>query len=369
MTALLQYSNPLTVHETGYHRPFTKIVSIYARHAYFRGMKYLPLLLFVLCLACNNTATPGKQSAKDSVLYTPLILPLTDSILQFPDNAALYFRRALLLFNTDPALAQADFEKAATLQPTVTDHWAGAGEAALVTEHYKEAGAYFEKALQTAPANSYLQYRLAMAWIEIKQYKRADSLAARMEKTADGYAQAFYLKARIAEDHQDTAQAIAHLKAAVAKAGDQSEFEAVMELADLLRARHNAEAVKYYDMAFRQDPTNADPLYDMAQYYQEQGKQKEATFTYKRCIEADPGYAAAYIALGKQELQQQQWKPALNYFTLAAKAQPTDAEAYYYRGVCYEQLGNKTAARNDYSKALTFRKSYPEAKTALERVK
>jgi len=333
-------------------------------------MKYLPILLFALCLACNNTATPGKKTAaKDSVLYSPLLLPLTDSIHRFPDNAALYFRRALLLFNTNPALAQTDFEKAARLQPTVTDHWAGAGEAALVTEHYPAAATYFEKALQTAPGNPYLQYRLAMAWIETKQYPRADSLATVMEKKPDAYAQAFYLKARMAEDRQDTARAISHLETAIGKAGQQSEFEAVMELADLLRARHNAAAVKYYEMAYTLDPTNADPLYSMAQYYQEQQKIKEATATYKRCIAADPGYAAAYIALGRLGMQQQQWPAALNYFTLAARSQPTDAEAYYYRGLCYEQLGNKNAARDDYSKALTFRKSYPEARTALEKLK
>ncbi|HEU4556061.1 MAG TPA: tetratricopeptide repeat protein [Chitinophaga sp.] len=369
MTALLPCFRRYGRAENRYSRLAAAAIAIYAQHAYFRSMKYLPILLFAGCLACNNTATPVKKAAKDSVLYSPLILPLTDSIQRFPGNANLYFRRALLLFNTDPALAQADFEKAAQLQPTVTDHWAGAGEAALITGHYKAAGDYFEKALQTAPENTYLQYRLAMAWIETKQYPRADSLAAVMQKKPDAFAQAFYLKARMAEDHGDTAQAIGHLETAVAKAGKQSEYEAVMELADLLRAHHNQAAVKYYEMAFAQDPTNADPLYDMAQYYQEQQKIKEATATYKRCIEADPGYAAAYIALGRLHAQQQQWKPALNYFTLAARAKPTDAEAYYYRGLCYEQLGNKKAARDDYSKALTFRKSYPEAKAALERVK
>ncbi len=332
-------------------------------------MKYLSLLLFTLCLACQQqSANQQTKAATDTVLQSAMIKPLTDSIRQFPNQAGLYFRRALLLFNTDPRLAQADFEKAANLAPTVTDHWAGAGEAALVTEHYDKAATFFEKALQTAPANTYLQYRLAMSWIERKAYDRADSLAGVMAQQPQGFAQAFYLKARIAEDHKDTLQAINHLKAAVDKAGPQSEYEALMELADLLAAKHDAAAARYYEMAYAQDPANAEPLYVMGQYFETAGKKKEATVAYKRCIEADPGYADAYLALGKMSVNSKQWKAALGDFTLAAKAKPTEATAYYYRGLCYEQLGNRDAAQSEYAKALTFRKDYPEAKAALERI-
>jgi tetratricopeptide (TPR) repeat protein len=332
-------------------------------------MKYLPLLLLLLCLACQDrSANQQTGQAGDSVLRSPLVLPLTDSIRQFPDNATLYFRRGMLLFNTDPGLAQADFEKAAELEPKATDHWAGAGEAALVTEKYEKAAAYFEKALQTVPGNAYLQYRLATAWIERGHLERADSLAAVMGKKPDAVAQSFYLRARIAEDRKDTLQAIEHLKSAVTAAGKESEYNAVLELADLLHSRHAADAPKYYELAMELDPTNADPLFELARYYEELGRAREATATYKRCVETDPGYAPAYIALGKQETAKQQWKAALSYFNLAARARPNEAEAYYYRGLCYERLGNSGAAADDYRKALSFRRNYPEAQKALEKV-
>lgn len=332
-------------------------------------MKYLPLLFLLLCLACQQSGT-RQQADKpgDSVLHSPLLLPLTDSIRQFPDNANLYFRRGLLLFNTDPALALNDFEKAAQLDPKATDHWAGAGEAALVTEQYEKAGDLFEKALQTVPGNTYLQYRLATAWIEKGHYERADSLAGLMGQKPESVPQSFYLKARIAEDKKDTTQAIAHLKAAIAAAGKESEYNAVLELADLLQMRRAPDAPKYYELALELDPTNADPLFELAKYYEALGKVKEATATYKRCVETDPGYAPAYIALGKQETARQQWKAGLSYFNLAARARPNEAEAYYYRGGCYERLGNKTAAADDYRKAISFKRDYPEAKAALEKL-
>jgi len=332
-------------------------------------MKYLPLLLLILCLSCGDGSS-SRQAANvaDSVLHTPLVQPLTDSILRFPDNAGLYFRRGLLLFNTHPLLAQADFEKAAALQPAVTDHWAGAGEAALVNERYDTAAIFFEKALRTMPGNAYLQYRLAMAWVESRQYQRADSLATVMEEQPEAHAQAFYLKARMAEDRKDTLSAIAHLKTAVEAAGAQSEYEAVMELAHLLRATRAADAPRYYELAYSQDPANAEPLFEMGQYYEELGRTKEATATYKRCIVTDPDYAAAYTALGKLGVRHRQWKSALDYFNMAAKASPANAEAYYYRGLCYEQLGNRNAALSDFAKALSFRKEYPEARAAWDKL-
>jgi tetratricopeptide (TPR) repeat protein len=332
-------------------------------------MKYLPLLFLLLCLACGGSGS-RQQADKpgDSVLHSPLLLPLTDSIRQFPGNANLYFRRGMLLFNTDPGLALNDFEKAAELDPKATDHWAGAGEAALVTEQYEKAGTFFEKALHTVPGNTYLQYRLATAWIEKGHYERADSLANVMGQKHESVAQSFYLKARIAEDRKDTTQAIADLKSAVAAAGKESEYNAVLELADLLHSRHAPDAPKYYELALELDPTNADPLFELARYYEELGKAKEATATYKRCVETDPNYAPAYIALGKQETARQQWKAGLSYFNLAARARPNEAEAYYYRGLCYEHLGNTAAAADDYRKAISFKRDYPEAKAALEKV-
>src|SRR6188768_525630 len=138
-------------------------------------MKYLALLIIPGLFSCQSNSTDKQTAAKadaDSALYAPMVLPLTDSLEQFPDNADLHFRRALLLFNTDPALAQKDFEKAAQLKPTVTDFWAGAGEAALLVEDYKKAVGFFEQALKTSPSYPYLEYRLATAFIENKQYRQ-----------------------------------------------------------------------------------------------------------------------------------------------------------------------------------------------------
>lgn len=335
-------------------------------------MKYLSILLLsVGALACNNAGTrqPAAISAADSALQSDIVKPVTDSIRQFPDNPGLYYRRALLLFNTNPALAQADFEKAAKLVPSGTDYLAGAGEAALIVNDYKKAADYFRQALTTAPGYTYLEYRLATALIENKAYGSADSIANVLAQTAEGRDKAFYLKARMAEDNLDTVTAIRHLTSAVHAAGAQPEFEAVMELADLLRSRKAPAAMGYYTQAWRLDTTNAYPLYEAAQFQEELEELPAALNTYRKCIIADPGFEPAYLALGKIYSNKKSWKEAYTYYNLAAKSAPTDAWAYYYRAQTQEQLGNKTLAIEDYTKASSFKKDFTEAKEALRRLK
>jgi tetratricopeptide (TPR) repeat protein len=335
-------------------------------------MKYLSILLLLVgAQACNNAGTrqPAVAGNADSVLQSDIIRPVTDSIRQFPDNPELYYRRALLLFNTNPAFAQADFEKAATLTPANTDYWAGAGEAALVADDYKKAAGYFRQALTTAPGYTYLEYRLATALIENKSYATADSIANVLAQKTEGRDKAFYLKARMAEDKQDTVTAIRHLTSAIHAAGAQPEFEAVMELGDLLRSRKAIAALTYYTQAWRLDTTNAYPLFEAAQFQEELGNEAAAMNTYRTCIIADPGFEKAYLALGKIYTRKKAWKEAYTYYNLAAKSAPTDAWAYYYRAQTQEQLGNKALAIEDYTKASSFKKDFREAKEALQRLK
>lgn len=320
-------------------------------------------------MACQHAGTRQPTAgSNDSALYSDIIRPVTDSIKQFPDNAELYYRRALLLFNTDPRLALADFEKAASITPANTDYWAGAGEAALLTDDYKKAASNFRQALTTAPGYTYLEYRLATAWIETKQYASADSLADVLARSPEGRDKAFYLKARIAEDRQDTVTAIKHLTSAIHAAGQAPEFEAVMELADLLRSRKAPAALNYYMLAWRLDTTNAHPLYEVGRYQEELENTNAAMQAYKQCIIADPGFEEAYMALGKIYLNQKNYKEAHTYFNMSAKVAPTDAWAYYYRAACLEQLGKKENALADYTKAASFKKDFKEALAAIKRL-
>ncbi|HEY0272271.1 MAG TPA: tetratricopeptide repeat protein [Chitinophaga sp.] len=340
-------------------------------------MKYTACLLLLLTTitACRQKQPPAQQTAalpaatNDSALYAPEVAPLTDSIQRFPTASSLYYRRGLLLFNTQPALALADLEKAASLNTSVPDFAAAAGEAAINNELYPKAIAWFRKAIALSPADAYLQYRLALALIENKDYTAADSAVNALAKDAHSRDRAGYLRARMAEEQKDTTAAIRYLTEAITLAGANSQFDAVMELGNLLSARHDQKALQYYLLAARIDPASGDPLMATGDFLQAQKNYPAAINAYRQCVVTDPEYTDAYFALGDIARLQQKWKEGSMYYSMAAKTAPTNAAAYYLRGACEEKLGNKAAAKEDYYKALSFKRSYPEAQAALERVK
>ncbi|NIG54260.1 lipopolysaccharide assembly protein LapB [Chitinophaga sp. Cy-1792] len=338
-------------------------------------MRRLTILALGLAIsACNNNNKDNKNSqqqqnaAADSVYYSDIIRPVTDSLEKFPDNPPLYYRRALLLFNTHPELSLKDFEKAAALDTANVEYWAGAGEAALASSNNKKAAELFTRALKGAPEYSYLRYKLATAQVLDKHYQQADSIADILTRSADAKDQAYYLKARIAEDHKDTSATIQHLRMAVSAAGDHPEYEALMELGDLLRAQKNPDGLQYYQLAYRLDSVNAEPIYAYGRFQEDLNKKDAAITAFRKAIISDPGYEAAYMALGDIYRKDGNWKDAYVFYNLAAKAAPTDADAYFNRALCQENLGKKDMALEDYSKASSFRKDFKAAKEAISRL-
>ena len=70
-------------------------------------MSRLLLILTFLYFSCAN------ETETDSILNDPPFNILTDSIRQIPQNADLYYRRGVLLYqNEEKHLAEADLEKA-----------------------------------------------------------------------------------------------------------------------------------------------------------------------------------------------------------------------------------------------------------------
>jgi tetratricopeptide (TPR) repeat protein len=72
--------------------------------------------------------------------------------------------------------------------------------------------------------------------------------------------------------------------------------------------------------------------------------------------------------MGYVFMQQDSVDKAWRQYDLLTKIDPTDAEAYYNRGLCNELMGKKQEAISDYRQALTFYKKYPEAQAGLKRL-
>ncbi|GEP98141.1 tetratricopeptide repeat protein [Chitinophaga cymbidii] len=225
-------------------------------------------------------------------------------------------------------------------------------------------------ALEERPQDDNIRMYLANALIESGQYAAADSQAIIFAKDSASLDKAFYIKALIALNRNDTIATIAHLTKAIAQAGDRSEYQAVMMNADLLLAKHQPkEAAAYYLLAQKLDSTSAEAQYGFGRTQEILLDRRMAADRYLLAIRLDPSFSPAYIRLGQLAEREKDIKEAFRYYNLAAKADPTDAEAFYFRGRTFLQLGNKPAGLDDLTKALSFRKDYPEAKALLDSAK
>lgn len=224
--------------------------------------------------------------------------------------------------------------------------------------------------LAIQPDNNELRTWLANALIEHQEFAGADSQANVLAGVPGKLPQALYIRGLIALRQQDSVKSIDLLRSAIHIQQDSSEYEAVMLTADMLAAQGSrADAVDYYRLAARIDSTSAEAPF-LAGECLVQSKQPAAGLQqFQEAIRRDPAYAPAYIGIGNQLAETGNWKEAVASYNMAAKADPTSAEAFYHRGKALLVLGNKAAGLDDLSKALSFRKNYPEAQHLLDSAK
>jgi Flp pilus assembly protein TadD len=76
--------------------------------------------------------------------------------------------------------------------------------------------------------------------------------------------------------------------------------------------------------------------------------QKDATLA----IKLEPTLQPAWEVMGEISFADGKYSDSVKYCNQAIKLDANDADAYHYRGLAYEQLGNKTQAALDKTNAL-----------------
>jgi len=72
----------------------------------------------------------------------------------------------------------------------------------------------------------------------------------------------------------------------------------------------------------------------------------------KKAIDKNPKDTEAYMQLGMIYIQLGKYRKALQYFLVRSQIPPSDINAEYYIGFCYEELGYFSMALAQYDKIL-----------------
>jgi tetratricopeptide (TPR) repeat protein len=176
-------------------------------------MKFIYANIFLLLTICLGSCGLGdKTNGFNEVLYSPTFKAISDSIDQFPNNAALLVERGEMLSqNNHSDIAYYDYKKSWELQPT--EHTATLYAANLfLTGRNQPAIDLLKACIAKYPANPGFARRLAEAYTQSGKKQEAIALYDDLLKKDSVNFEALYEKGMLLAQLKDTMRAISALE-------------------------------------------------------------------------------------------------------------------------------------------------------------
>lgn len=142
---------------------------------------------------------------------------------------------------------------------------------------------------------------------------------------------------------------------------DPENLEANLKFAELnLYLKAYPDALKYANDALRIDERKAKAYFIKGFVYKETKDTGRAISSFQTVVEIDPEYYDAYIQLGN--LLAERTNPlAIQYYNNALRLRPASTEAFYARGILFQNMGKLEQAESDYRAILKIEPAYAAA--------
>lgn len=142
---------------------------------------------------------------------------------------------------------------------------------------------------------------------------------------------------------------------------DTSYSDAYIKLSEMFfYAKQYQLAIKNANNALRIDKYSYYPYFLKGLIYKETGDTAKALSNFQTSIEQNPDFYDAYIQLGLLSMTNN-YTLAIDYFTAALKIDSFSIEAYYARGLSYQNKSDFENAKYDYLKIITLDSTYAKA--------
>lgn len=333
-------------------------------------MRHLLNITSVFCVvmmiwSCNSdNSSPQQQEHK--AYHNPAVESYTNAIAEDSDNASLYYKRSLALFNINmDELALKDMERAVALEPQNDIFWAAKGELYTYLEKYSKAVLAFKKAYELNPKKEIYNVAIGQSLLMDNKIEQSKAIANQIVANSPDYPDGYYLQARVAAAQKDSLKAESLYKKALSI--DPSYYEASLQLAELYALQKNDIAVTQYQYTFEIEPSDVYPLFQIGYYYEGINQTEKAKQAYINCINHNRDYTDAYIQIGRILIQQDSVEKAKRNFIIAVGTEPSNSKAHYLLGLSYEKLQIMDSAKFQYANALTLNPNNQEAQEAVER--
>jgi tetratricopeptide (TPR) repeat protein len=146
--------------------------------------------------------------------------------------------------------------------------------------------------------------------------------------------------------------------------------EYIISLGTLYAQTKNQKALTMADALLIADKAKAqrEALFIKGLYYSYTANKQKAINFFDSCISIDYTYMFAYREKAIALYDMDKYENALEVLNRAITIQNNFDEGYYWRGRCYEKLGRKQDAIENYQMALLYDKNFIEAKDGLTRL-
>jgi tetratricopeptide (TPR) repeat protein len=323
----------------------------------------LVISLLMTFVSCNNDES---ESPYGEILHQPPFAPLTDSISHDKKNEELYFRRAVLLnTNNLPEPALADFRKAWSLRKD--ERFAIAISTLLIDKNADSSILFINEALKILPKSPLLQLNLAHAYEAQNKLDQALTICGNILEQYPQQVDVLKLKADLLDKKGLKADAVKVLE----KAYQLTPYD--IELNYILALKYaesgNNKVLALCDSLIKVDSldTHAEPNYYKGIYYANQKDKQKAIGQFDEAIKKDYYFLDSYIEKSAALYDLKKYADAIRTLELVLTISPKFADGYYWKGKCFEALGDKEQANVNYQKAYGLDAGMEEAKAGMER--
>ena len=327
------------------------------------------LALIVISISLFSCKPGGEGAIEDTkrtdslskIINSPELVALNKKILDNPDDASLYNERAKIYLQFKQLEdAINDAKRAIRIDTTNAAFYLTQADIFFAANETRNAKDVLEIVVRKFPENTDGLLKLGELYYFVKQYENAFAKINQALKVNENLAKGYYLKGNIYKEIGDTAKAVSSLETAIEQ--DNKNPGIFLDLGIIYAAKKNPLAFEYYDNAINLDTTNSEALYAKAKLFQDINQIKEAVALYERILKNNPNHTFSLYNLGAIEFGiNKNPQKAVEYFTNAINSDPKYTQAYFARGVCYQELKDNDNARADYSMCLQLTPNYEPA--------
>lgn len=323
-------------------------------------MIYIALLALIMsCVSEPKQSYAIDESAMDDATA------LSKQIAKDTLADELYYQRAQYYYgeeNYDGAII--DLVKAINIDSSHYQYYHLLTDACLDYYRSKEAVMTMERCVELFPDNRPSLLKLSEVYLILKQYDESQDVVNRLLSRDQQDSEAFFMLGMNFRAKGEIEKATRAFQTATEI--EPELVDAWIILGQLYEEKGDPLAEDYYDAAANVNPENIAALHTKAFYLQNNNRIIDAIDLYRKISTIDKNYTDAYLNCGILYMNLDSISLAYEQFDIMVKTKLDSPIAYYYRGKTQEALGNLTAAKSDYTTALSLNPKYTKAQKALE---